>query len=250
MKIAVCDDEPVVCRQISQQIRNIYPSFQVQEYFSGEALLKEVLQFQIIFLDIRLGGIDGIETARKIRKNSSKAVLIFLTALEEYVFQAFDVEAFHYLLKPLKKEKFFQVLELAVKKAEEEQSEKSEQSERRSIVIKAGAVTRKIKIDQIIYAEVQNRKVTVYTTDGSLEYYGRISELLKELGKNFICPHRSYLVNFAYVSNYCATSITMDNGAEISVAKQRYRTFVQQYFQYIKRQKGRTVSEGKETGKI
>lgn len=246
MKIAVCDDESVVCRQIAEQIQRVYPSFQVQEYFSGEELLRDAAQFQIIFLDIRLGGINGMETARQIRKNSSKAVLIFLTALEEYVFQAFDVEAFHYLLKPLKKEKFFQVMELAVKKAEDGLSENRGQ---RSIVIKAGAVTRKINIDTIIYAEVQNRKVTVHTADGSLEYYGKLSELLKELGENFICPHRSYLVNFSYVSSYCATSITLDNGTEIFLAKQRYKTFVQQYLQYIKRQKRHLAQEGKETEK-
>ncbi|MCI9081313.1 MAG: response regulator transcription factor [Lachnospiraceae bacterium] len=246
MKIAVCDDETVVCRQISDQIRRVYPSFYVQEFYSGEELLKDASQFQIIFLDIRLGGMNGIETARQIRKESSKTVLVFLTAVEEYVFQAFDVEALHYLLKPLKKEKFFQVMELAVKKAEEGLPDKKKQ---RSIIIKAGAVTRKIEIDEIIYAEIQNRKVTVHTAEGKLEYYGKLSELLKELGENFICPHRSYLVNFAYVSSYCATSITLDNGAEVFLAKQRYKDFVKQYLQYLKRQKNRRLSEGKEKEK-
>ncbi len=246
MKIAVCDDETVVCRQISDQIRRVYPSFYVQEFYSGEELLKDAAQFQIIFLDIRLGGMNGIETARQIRKESSKTVLVFLTAVEEYVFQAFDVEALHYLLKPLKKEKFFQVMELAVKKAEEGLADKKKQ---RSIIIKAGAVTRKIEIDEIIYAEIQNRKVTVHTAEGKLEYYGKLSELLKELGENFICPHRSYLVNFAYVSSYCATSITLDNGAEVFLAKQRYKDFVKQYLQYLKRQKNRRLSEGKEKEK-
>lgn len=246
MKIAVCDDETVVCRQISDQIRRVYPSFYVQEFYSGEELLKDASQFQIIFLDIRLGGMNGIETARQIRKESSKTVLVFLTAVEEYVFQAFDVEALHYLLKPLKKEKFFQVMELAVKKAEEGLADKKKQ---RSIIIKAGAVTRKIEIDEIIYAEIQNRKVTVHTAEGKLEYYGKLSELLKELGENFICPHRSYLVNFAYVSSYCATSITLDNGAEVFLAKQRYKDFVKQYLQYLKRQKNRRLSEGKEKEK-
>lgn len=173
-------------------------------------------------------------------------MLVFLTAVEEYVFQAFDVEALHYLLKPLKKEKFFQVMELAVKKAEEGLPDKKKQ---RSIIIKAGAVTRKIEIDEIIYAEIQNRKVTVHTAEGKLEYYGKLSELLKELGENFICPHRSYLVNFAYVSSYCATSITLDNGAEVFLAKQRYKDFVKQYLQYLKRQKNRRLSEGKEKEK-
>jgi len=230
LKIAVCDDESVVCRQIAEQIQCVYPSFQVQEYFSGEELLRDAAQFQIIFLDIRLGGMNGMETARQIRKNSSKAVLIFLTALEEYVFQAFDVEAFHYLLKPFKKEKFFRVMELAVKKAEDGLSENRGQ---RSIVIKAGAVTRKINIDTIIYAEVQNRKVTVHTADGSLEYYGKLSELLKELGENFISPHRSYLVNFSYIDTISGNTIILVTKEEIPLSRAMKKEFMARLARYM-----------------
>lgn len=234
MRIAICDDEPVVRRQVAEQILRVYPAFQVQEYASGEELAAEAQKFQIIFLDIRLEGMDGMEAARQIRRRSPKVVLIFLTALEEYVFQAFDVEAFQYLLKPLNKVKFYQVMELAVKKARDGGQEKQEQP---CIVIKSGAVTRNIKVDEILYAEVQNRKVTVYTKEGGLEYYGRLSGLGQELGEGFISPHRSYLVNFAYVSSYTATSITMDNGATVPMAKRRYGEFVKQYLQYIKRLK-------------
>ena len=240
MKIAVCDDEPVVRRQIAELIQRVYPAFQVQEYASGEELAASCQKWQIILLDIRLGGMDGMETARQIRRDGSQAVLIFLTALEEYVFQAFDVEAFQYLLKPLKKEKFYQVMELAVKKAQET----SREQQQRGVVIKSGAVTRKMKLSEIICAEVQNRKITVHSTEGELEFYGKLSEFEKKLGEDFICPHRSYLIHFAYVSSYTAADITMDDGTVVPMAKQRYRAFVGQYLQYMKRQKRQTVSGG------
>ncbi len=240
MKVGVCDDERFVRKTLVEQVKRVYPSFQVQEYESGEELLEEAAGLDIIFLDVKLDGMDGLETARQIRRNGVKSVLIFLTAWEAYVFQAFDVEAFHYLLKPLKKEKFYHVMELAVKRAEEIRQEKKEQG--KSIVIKSGAVTRRIDVEGIIYAEVQNRKITLYSTQEKFEYYGKLSDLRQELGEDFISPHRSYLVNFHYVSSYCAASITMDNGAEVPLAKQRYREFVKQYLQYMKRLKNKKAN--------
>ena len=244
LSIAVCDDELLECLHIAARIRALTEELQIpcsiEHFSSGSALLDALDRFDLIFLDILMDGMDGMETARQIRRDGSQAVLIFLTALEEYVFQAFDVEAFQYLLKPLKKEKFYQVMELAVKKAQET----SREQQQRGVVIKSGAVTRKMKLSEIICAEVQNRKITVHSTEGELEFYGKLSEFEKKLGEDFICPHRSYLIHFAYVSSYTAADITMDDGTVVPMAKQRYRAFVGQYLQYMKRQKRQTVSGG------
>ncbi len=234
MRIAVCDDEQAIRAAIVERIQRLYPSFEVQEYPDGESLLGSAQDFQIAFLDIRMEGLSGMETARRIRRKNPQALLVFLTAWEEYVFQAFDVGAFHYLLKPLNKEKFYQVLESAVQKACEIGGLQSH-NPKKSIVLKLGAVTRKIYRDDIVYAEAQNRKVMLHTTSENLEFYARLSDLERDLGNDFARPHRSYLVNLRYVLKYCATDITLEDGTTILLAKQRYQGFVKKYLQYMKR---------------
>ncbi|MCI8484257.1 MAG: response regulator transcription factor [Lachnospiraceae bacterium] len=238
MRIAVCDDEKVMRDTIAQRIQRFYPSYQIVKYERGEQLLEDPEENDLIFLDIQMEGMDGIETAKQLRKHNSQAVLVFLTAWEEYVFQAFDVDAFHYLVKPLKKEKFYQVLEAAVNRVKENILFQGKGEEKRSIVIKTGGTSRKIIVDEIIYVEVRNRKLTLYTWKDKIEFYGKLSELERKLGEDFIRPHRSYLIHFRYVQKYCAAEITLEDGTVILLAKQRYGEFVKQYLKYLKRSEG------------
>lgn len=234
MKIAVCDDEKIIREDIAQKVGLIYPETALFLFENAAKLLASGERFDIIFLDIQMDGISGMDAAKALRGKGDNAVLIFVTALEGYVFQAFDVEAFRYLLKPFQKAKFYEVLNAAVKKCEERER-KVFPEEEKSISIKCGRVTSKVYLKDIIYAEVFNRKIILHTTDGNLEFYGKMSELEKELGEDFFRPHRAYLVQLRYVSRYNATSITLENGQKVIMAKQKYEEFVKRYFQYARK---------------
>ena len=95
MRIAICDDEKNIRELIGNTITKQYPEAEIVFFSSGEELLLSDKHIDILFLDIQMVGRNGMETARELRKKDKNVILIFVTAVEEYVFQAFDVGAFH-----------------------------------------------------------------------------------------------------------------------------------------------------------
>lgn len=211
MHIAICDDEKNIRELIGNKIRRQYPESEMVFFSSGEELLLSDMHIDILFLDIQMSGRNGIETAKEVRKNNKTMMIIFVTAMEEYVFQAFDVGAFHYIVKPIDDEKFSSVLQRAV----EEWSCKSKDAkevEANYVLINNSGVHTKVILDEIIYAEVFNRKVVIHKMDETIEYYGKLSDLESVAGENFFRSHRAYLVNFKYVEKYDATTIYLEKG--------------------------------------
>lgn len=233
MKIAVCDDEKNIRELIGDKICIDYPKADIVFCESGEELLALDDTIDILFLDIQMAGKNGMETARALRKNNKDTILIFVTALEEYVFQAFDVGAFHYLVKPFEGEKFREVLRKAVEQFYSQNSAKSRKEEKYIMISNSGIHT-KILLDSIIYAEVFNRKIVIHRLDSDIEYYGKMSELESMAGEDFFRPHRAYLVNFKYVEKYDASTIYLGKGTAL-MAKQKFPDFVKKYMKYNQR---------------
>ena len=119
MDIAVVDDEKAIREHICAMIEEQKPGNSIEACATGEELLASEKRFDIVFLDIQMGGMNGIEAAGKLRERQEDAVLIFITGIKEYVFDALDLYAFHYLLKPLDEKKFAEVLEKAAWEARE-----------------------------------------------------------------------------------------------------------------------------------
>lgn len=234
MRIAVCDDEKEVRTLLGSKIKKLYPEASLFLYESGEALLCSGRQFDILFLDIQMEGKNGMETAAELRRKNKRTILIFITALEEYVFQAFDVGAFHYLVKPFTDEKFEAVCRAAAEQyrnpADAGRRDEA-RPEERYIVIKTGGVHTRILIDDIIYAEVFNRKVMIHSIHGDIEYYGKLSDLEKQLGENFFRSHRANLVHFKYVEKYNISEIWLEKGTAL-MAKRNYGEFVKRFLRY------------------
>lgn len=234
MQIAICDDEKEIRELLGSKIQKLCPDAIINYYTTGKDVLSAHTIPDILFLDIQMPEIDGMETARKLRKISKDAIIIFVTALEDYVFQAFDVGAFHYIVKPFNDEKLELILQNAIKQYLENSQKHTPFPKEKYIIIKNGGNHTKIFLDKIIYAEVFNRKIVIYLTDNEIEYYGKLSELEKLLGEDFFRPHRSYLIHFKYVVKYNASTIYMEKGKAL-MSKQNYSEFVKRYLKYNQR---------------
>lgn len=239
MQIAICDDEKEIREMLAEKIRRLYPKAVLTFYPSGKELLLSDDWPNILLLDIQMAGKSGMETAREFRKTHKNTILIFVTAWEEYVFQAFDVGAFHYLVKPFDDKKFEEVLRNAEKELEDRKSRGTQNSGQAmsTLMIMAGGKHITVDMEEIIYAEVFDRKVILHTVHEDIEYYGKMKELQEKVGEDFYRPHRAYLVNFNYIRKYDATTIYLERGQAL-MAKQNYSEFVKCYLRYNQR-KGR-----------
>ena len=236
MRIAVCDDEKEVRDMFAGRLHELYPDAAISLYQSGDELLLAEGQPDIVLLDIQMPGKNGMETARDFRRNNKEAVIIFVTALEDYVFQAFDVGAFHYLVKPFDEGKFVQVLANAAAESADRKRGKEADKKKKQPPLLISAKGRHLLADweEIIYAEVYDRKVVIHTVDSDIEYYGRMKELEEKAGDNFYRSHRAYLVNFDFVRKYDASVIYLERGQAL-MAKQNYRDFVKSYLKHIRK---------------
>ena len=233
MQIGICDDEKAVQEVLREKVKEFCPEAEIVLYQSGEELLLAESRPDILFLDIQMPGKNGMETARALRKRGMDTILIFVTVIEEYVFQAFDVGAFHYLVKPFEQEKFAEVLRNAIKQKINKKANETEFPKKESpcLMITTDGKHLTVNLKDIVYAEVFNRKIIIHTMDGEIEYYGKMKELEQKAGELFYRSHRAYLVNLGYITKYNATTIWLEKGQAL-MAKQNYPEFVKRYLKY------------------
>lgn len=203
----------------------------LRQFNSGEELLQSEEDFDIVFLDIMMDGLDGMKTAKRIRKKASCRLLVFISASRDYVFDAYDVEAFWYLVKPVEREKLKQVLKKAVLKTEAVSPD--------FILVNKGRQKQKIFLRDILYFEIMGRLIDIHKTGGISDYYGKIGILEEELReKGFFRCHKSYLVHLKYVKGYNRQEAVLDNGEKIPVSKRRYEEFCKALLSYMKKSGG------------
>ena len=232
--IMICDDDKTLQKLLRQKIEKLCAdrnrACRIVCCNSGEEMLALPAP-DVLFLDIQMSGKNGMETARELRRRHEDTILIFVTAMSEYVFEAFDVDALHYLIKPFSDEKLQEVLDKALR-----QLQSPTEIKEKILLVKQGGLSTKVFLSDIIYAEVFNRKVMLHTLDGDIEYYGKLTDLSEQTGADFFRTHRAYLVNLKYVEKYNATTIWLEQGTAL-LSKRQFAGFVQQYMQYINRQR-------------
>lgn len=203
MRISICDDEKSLRRALRKivepelQLAGI--QYEIQEYESGEYLLRGLKEGEpdLLFLDIEMS---GMEAAKELRKTYKNTVIIFVTAYPDFVFQGYEVHAFHYILKPYKEEKIREVLRMALKEISlwKEQYYVVEQ--------KAGVL--KLPLKEVIYFKSDRKKIEAVLEKKTEDFYGKLSDLEAELPGYFIRIHNRYLVNLNYVRKVGSTVCT------------------------------------------
>ena len=181
LKIAICDDEQPI-RDYLKKLTEKCTDAQVHVFANGEELLSDPTVYDIILLDISLnrkpdsGKPNGMEVAKKIRETSD-VIIIFVTALKEYVFEGYDVGAFHYLLKPVDEQKFMEVMDKAISQIKKEKNTQP-------LIIRMDGNYIKIPVNNIIYAENEARKIVLHTKNMKEETYS-FYEKMAETGRSF-----------------------------------------------------------------
>ncbi len=233
INIAVCDDEKCMSEKIEKMAVDFFKKkntdISVVKYSSGEELLKSNERVDILFLDIGMQGMDGIETARRLRAHGYNGFLIFITVLKEMVFQSFEVQPFDYLVKPVQEEHFEQTMERLFHSMQDRQS-----PEKVNLLVQKGCESNIISFQDIICCEIINRKVYLYLVSGEvIDYYERIEKLEKKLDGRFFRCHRSYLINMDHLKSYRNNTAYMAEGKEIPVSRLRSKEFSKIILHYM-----------------
>ena len=237
IKIAICDDEANIRAYLASLIAaQPYPC-EIVEYASAGDCLADQREIDLLLLDIELAPagdhLDGMALARKIRERTSgtQPVIIFVTGYERYVFDAFDVGAFQYLLKPVDERKFAQVFCRAVEQivADRERPQRG-----RVLTFQSANTNRTVPLDDIYYIESSDHKVVLHLRNGEFTCYAKIRDLELELQNNIFRIHKGYLVNLSYVDGYSKTEVTLTNGERLLLSKYKYQDFVKAYLQFLK----------------
>ena len=219
-RIGICDDEIEFCTEIEEYVREYAEkekiTVEIEIFTSGEALfetMKNENTIDLLFLDIELGGIDGVEVGRRLREKIENEAMqiVYVSSKESYAMQLFQIRPFDFLTKPVTMEKITKVL-----------------SEYKRLFIdrnmffsyQGGKSTYRVSENEILYFQCEGKKIQIITTKDKREYYGKMADVEKQISMNKFCVvHKSYIVNINYVSEFCPDEVVMCNEIRIPISQ-------------------------------
>jgi DNA-binding LytR/AlgR family response regulator len=237
-KIAICEDnknflfklEPIIERKFFQyDIKH-----EVISFYSGEDLLQDILNlkknYDIIFFDIELPGLNGIDTAKKIREFNSNTIFIFITHSNEKIYEALNLTIFHFIRKDHFDEEINIMFDLLMKKLEY-------LTEKYPFPIEGNNIY--FKLHNILYLEVLDRELFIHTKEN---IYKTSLRSLKDIpfnleNKNFYEIYRGIVVNFNYVKDFIGNKIILTNGNNLFISRRKLKKFKEKFYKYISSKK-------------
>lgn len=246
VQIALCDDETVELEKTEKLLRDYeqkYPDsdFLIQRFESTDGMLTMVEENDyvpdLVFMDIYMPGEQGenaplgMEAAKRLRDMGSGAKLFFLTTSREYALEAFDVEAFCYLVKPISQDKLFSKLDRFLEETDSER--------RKYILLKEKGRIIKVPLNDMVYCEASGKHQCICMTDGTKRFQNLTMKKIYDMCsvcQEFVRVGASYIINLEHIESLNAREIQLDNGKKIHVPRGAYRCLREQYFEYYCRE--------------
>ncbi len=234
MNIAICDDEKGACLVIEELVRKADSDAEISVFTNPDELLNAEDLFDLVFLDIQMEEMTGIDAAKRLRTRETQPEIVFISAVQEYVFDAFDVEAFHYLIKPVDPAKFAKVYDRVKMRIADKKKNLLETEEAAILSVKSKTRQYSLKMTDVLYVENQLKKLLIHTKEETIDLYGAMKDIEAQTGDGFFRCHRGYLVNLGHIKSYSKDEILLDNGERIMIAKERYPEFIKAYMHFLR----------------
>lgn len=240
MKLAIIEDEQAHRELLSEYLeewgKEQAVSLCIKAFASAESFLfawEEERDFDVLFVDIQMKEMNGMEMARQIRQQDSDIVIIFTTGITDYMEEGYEVEALHYLLKPISRQKLSQCMDRALRRGGRE----------RFLLVQSKEETLKLSLERILYVEARGHGCVIEFSSQTgetcrTEVSESISELEKKLGsEDFVKCHRSYLCRTGSIQRIDKAEIVLDNGSRVPVSRRLYAQTNQAFIRYFRRLK-------------
>lgn len=231
MRILICDDDELFSNELNKFMNEFYKQIRVKcpeivVFNSGEALLADTGEKDIVFLDVEMKGSDGIYVGNELKRKNENVIIFIVTAYPQYLDDAMRFHVFRYLSKPLDKQRLFRNLKEAIQ---------IYNSSNEKIAIETKNEIYTINLSDIIFVEAQGRKITVHTVSSDFETVHNLKYWIEHLnGKGFYQTHKSYIVNLKYVNNFSHSLINLyNNKYQAYLTKRRYTEFKNTYLLYL-----------------
>jgi len=229
--IGICDDELEMCyitkKIISESITNIFGDddeyFDLVIYDSVNELLQHISEIDIIFLDIIMPAMDGMEAGKYIAKENPECKIIISTSNEKRYSEAFRINAHRYLIKPLKKEEVKEAILSAIDKS----------VGGRTLAAYQNRIKYNISMNEILYIKSYNGYVEIYTANNIFALNTSLNQLEQDLdNRMFFRVHRQYIVGFKNISSVFKNTIKFINGEQLTVSRRKKSEFEKAYVEY------------------